>query len=31
MNESIKDKFLKEHALSDDELDKVGVNGDGSF
>ena len=23
MNESIKDRFLKEHALNDDELDKV--------
>ena len=23
MSESIKDRFLKEHALSDDELDKV--------
>lgn len=28
MNESIKDKFLKEHALNDDELDKV-VGGKG--
>lgn len=29
MNESIKDKFLKEHALNDDELGKVsGGNSD---
>ena len=31
MNESIKDKFLKEHALNDDELEKVaGGAGDNS-
>ena len=30
MNESIKDRFLKEHALNDDELDKV-VGGDDDY